>query len=110
VVCPRGSASSKVAAASTSHGQSLLKLGIQLPSYRKDGWTETLCVVECTDRAAVAAVLRQHWSSYTEPAQPGVPLMLYSLLMSRGLARVIVDKVRVSRASGRSEATKTDVM
>uniref|UniRef100_A0A6U4VFS2 Deubiquitinating enzyme MINDY-3/4 conserved domain-containing protein n=3 Tax=Hemiselmis andersenii TaxID=464988 RepID=A0A6U4VFS2_HEMAN len=56
--------------------------------YKPDGLTEMLSVVVCSSRAEVLDALAAHQGVLTERAGPGVPLVLYSVMLSRGLHNI----------------------
>lgn len=50
-----------------------------------DGLTERLRLFDCPSKAAVAAVVEAHLPVFTKPDRPGVPLVVYSAMLTRGI-------------------------
>jgi hypothetical protein len=70
---------------------SQLSVGETAVLYAPDGVTERLRLWRCASKAAVAAVVEAHLSVLARPSGPGLPLLVYSALLTRGVRDVVSD-------------------
>ena len=59
--------------------------------YVPDGITERLRLWRCSTKAAVAAVVEAHLPVLARTTGPGIPLLVYSALLTRGVGDVVAD-------------------